>query len=105
MVAPKVFGLGQIGRALQENRELPDLADVIALGMLAELPDRHVFDHAAAQRIDGFSAHRGLLSGTGVDPTIFRQAANDRYRDLQQTSPTLPRERFSSLALSDLDWP
>ncbi len=48
LVAPKVLGLRQIGRALQENNELADLADVITLGMLAELPDRHVFDHAAA---------------------------------------------------------
>ena len=65
LVAPQVLRLGPVRRDPQEGRELPDLTDVITLGMLAELPDRHVFDHATAQRADGFGAHGELLSETG----------------------------------------
>ena len=43
-----VLGLGPIRRDFQECCELPDLADIVALGVRAELPDRHVFDHATA---------------------------------------------------------
>ena len=45
-----------------------DLADIIIFRVLAELADRHVVYHAAAQRADGFGAYRGLLSETRWTP-------------------------------------
>jgi hypothetical protein len=61
----KVLGGGGIGRAAEESREALDVSDVVLLGLLREMTRRHVFDHALAQRTDGFVGHGDkLLSHT-----------------------------------------
>src|SRR4029453_7732158 len=71
------------------------------LGLGRELPDRHVFDHAPAQR-----AHR--LVGHGDAPVLSevanssssRQDAPSRYSvAVPAARSVLPRERFSPLTL------
>ena len=42
-----------IGRAPEEGREAPDIADVVALRLAAEMPHVHIVDQALAQRADG----------------------------------------------------
>src|SRR5215472_13303422 len=75
------------------------------LGLRRELADRHVFDHAPAQR-----AHR--LVGHGGAPVLSEVGATPRSQDrtLPLATPIdncpyraaggLPRERFSPLTLS-----
>ena len=81
------------------NREGPDMADVVALRLRREMPDRHVLDHAAAQRADGVlvGAHGVLLSGTGLTPDL-QTGPTDPITQPRSCRTTLPRERFSSAA-------
>lgn len=80
--ASEILGLGPVRGATEEECELPDLADVVALGVLAELADGHVLNHPPAQRRDGVAGH-GKLPSEG-------EAAKRRLE--------LPRERFSPMA-------
>jgi hypothetical protein len=61
-----VVGRGRIRRAIKKLRQSLDLADVIVLGLVAEVAVRHVLQHGAAQIADGLlelrGGHRGLLS-------------------------------------------
>lgn len=85
LVASEILGLGLTGRAAKKSRERANLTDVVTLGVGAKLPDRHVFDHAAAQRADSFGDHRGPPSET-AEP-----------RDLH-TGPERPFPRSLNLA-------
>ena len=51
-----------IRRPAEKSGKGLDLPDVLALGLVAEAPDRHVRDHAAAKIADRLVAHRRLLS-------------------------------------------
>ena len=51
-------GQGVVGDAGQASAVL-DVADVVVLHLLHKIADRHVFDHAPAQRADGRLGHRG----------------------------------------------
>jgi len=62
LVAPGVLRLGPIRRAAEKGRELPDLANVVALGVLAELADDHILNHPPTQRRNGFGTHEVLPS-------------------------------------------
>src|SRR5208337_4104712 len=68
------------------------------------MTNRHVFDHALAQRADGLVGHGVTpVSHEVANPMILRQDQPPRYAGLQcascELSPgNLPRERFSSLA-------
>jgi len=42
-----------IGRPTQERRQLLDGADILALRIGREVADRHVVEHATAQRANG----------------------------------------------------
>src|ERR1700736_4178869 len=52
-----VLRLGRGGRAAEERGEVLDPLHVVMLGFWRELADRHVFDHAPAQRTDGLLGH------------------------------------------------
>ena len=56
-----VAGRG-IGRAAQKSGKHLNMPDIVALRLVAEAPDRHVRDHAAAKIADRLVAHRRLLS-------------------------------------------
>jgi hypothetical protein len=53
----KVLARRRVGRAAEKNCEVLDVTDVILLDLLLEMTDRHVFDHALAQRADGLVDH------------------------------------------------
>jgi hypothetical protein len=55
--AAHVLRLGQVGRAAEKRREVLDPLHVVMLGFWRELADRHVFDHAPAQRADDLVGH------------------------------------------------
>jgi hypothetical protein len=48
LIAPQIFRRDAIRRQAEEGRELADLPDIVALRMLAEPADGHVFDHPLA---------------------------------------------------------
>ena len=49
----QILPLGRVRRAAEEDCEVLNVTDVVALRLLAEAADRHVLDHAAAKRADG----------------------------------------------------
>ena len=53
LVAPQVLRLGLVSRPADEDGELRDVVDIVALRVLAELADVHVLDHPLPQRADG----------------------------------------------------
>src|SRR6266478_6543464 len=61
--AAQILRRRRIGRAADEGRERPHLANVVAVRLLGEAAHRHVFDHARTQRADGpgrrSGGHRG----------------------------------------------
>lgn len=61
LVAPQVLGPGLVRRPAEEGGEVRDLADIIALGVLAEPADGHVLDHPLPQRADGWPGAGGVL--------------------------------------------
>jgi hypothetical protein len=83
---PHVLQRQRVGRAAEEPAELRYGMKVGSLGRRLEVADRHVFDHAAAQRAD--LDHRKLLSGMGVSNPIrpVRSADGD--------AAPLPRSGF-----------
>src|SRR5262249_42200221 len=71
------------------------------LGLRREFADRHVLDHAPAQRAHCLVGHGDApVLSEGCEPLISRQDAPLRYRLGCVASPgAIPRERFSPLAL------
>src|SRR5262245_28866862 len=69
------------------------------LGLRRELADRHVLDHAPAQRAYCLVGHGDApVLSEGCEPLISRQDAPLRYRlGCAASRSLLPRERFSSL--------
>jgi len=61
--AAQILRRRRIGRAADEGRERPHLANVVAVRLLGEAAHHHVFDHARTQRADGpgrrSGGHRG----------------------------------------------
>src|SRR6201981_2289580 len=55
----KILSDGLIRRTAQKRCESLDLPDIVVARLFDEVAHRHVFDHALAQRADGFLAHRG----------------------------------------------
>jgi hypothetical protein len=73
LIAAQVLAGCRIGRAAQELGKVLDVADIIVLRLLAELADRHVLDHAATQRLMGFSLIGGSCLEVGVlDPSFLK---------------------------------
>jgi hypothetical protein len=50
--AAQILRRRSVGRAADEGRKRPDVANVVAARLLAEAAHGHVFDHALAQRAD-----------------------------------------------------
>src|SRR5260370_12973896 len=55
----KILRRGRIGRAAEKGCKRADVPDIVVARLLDEIAHRHVFDHAPAQRADGFITHRG----------------------------------------------
>jgi hypothetical protein len=51
-----------VGRAAEKAGKGLNMSDIVALRLLAEAPDGHVRDHAAAKIADRLVTHRRLLS-------------------------------------------
>src|SRR5512132_787689 len=97
----QVFGRGSIRRSTQKDGEVLDGADVVALGIGAEVADRHVFDHAPPQRADGRLAHRGAPSrGRGWTPLDPRNGTPAPSPQSVQPIMAAPAERATSRATS-----
>src|ERR1700682_2903075 len=66
----KILRRGRIGRATEKGCKCPDVPDIVVVRLLDEVAHRHVFDHALAQRADGFITHRGapVLSWRWIEP-------------------------------------
>src|ERR1051325_6541981 len=71
------------------------------LGLRRELADRHVFDHAPAQRAYCLVGHGDApVLSEGCEPLISKQDAPLRYPlGCAASRSVLPRERFSPMAL------
>src|SRR5215469_513954 len=78
--AAYIFRCCCIGRALEVDREVLDLSHIVMLGLLGELADRHVLDHAPTQRADSLLGHGAApVLSEGCQPLISRQDAPTRY--------------------------
>ena len=98
--ASHVLQARRVGRSAKKRSKILYGAGVTLLGLRRQLADRHVFDHAPAQRAHGLDGHGDapVLSG-GRKPLITRQDAPSRYpRESVSPQRILPRERFSPLA-------
>src|SRR5215831_18015428 len=75
-----IFRFGCIGGALEVICEVLDPLHIVMLGLLRELADRHVLDHAPTQRADSLLGHGAapVLSEV-ANPSISRQDAPIRY--------------------------
>src|SRR6266704_2533380 len=95
-----VLRLGEVGRAAEKRREVLDPLHVVMLGFWRELADRHVFDHAPAQRAHRLVGHGDApVLSEGCEPLISGQDVPSRYRVGRVAGRSaLPRERFSPLA-------
>src|SRR6266478_9469280 len=101
LVAAHVLETRRIRRSPEKRREVLDPLHIVMLGLRRELADRHVFDHAPAQRAHCLVGHGDapVLSG-GCEPPISKQDAPLRYRVGSALSRgALPRERFRSLGV------
>src|SRR4029077_16963591 len=73
-VASDIFPGRSIGRAPKKNGKALDPPNVIGLCLDHEIADRHVFDHAPAQRADALIGHGILLS----EPRLLTPRSSDR---------------------------
>src|ERR1700730_7449482 len=100
--AAHVFRFGCVGRAAEVTGEVLDPLHIVMLGLLRELADRHVFDHAPTQRAYRLFGHGDApVLSEGCEPLISRQDASPRYPFAPAAATSsLPRERFSPLTQS-----
>src|ERR1044071_5923892 len=86
----------------EERGEVLDSLHVVMLGLRRELADRHVFDHAPAQRAYCLVGHGDApVLSEGCEPLISKQDAPLRYPlGCAASRSVLPRERFSPLTQS-----
>ena len=76
LIAAHVLEARRVGRAAEERGEVLDPLHVVMLGLRRELADRHVFDHAPAQRAHGLVGHGDApVLREGCEPLISRQDA------------------------------
>lgn len=102
LIAAHVLEAGQIRRSSEEGCEVLDPLHIVMLGLGRELADRHVFDHAPAQRAHCLVGHEDApVLCEGCEPLISRQDASLRY-PLSRAACclALPRERFSPITLN-----
>jgi hypothetical protein len=94
LVAAHVLEARRIGGSPNKRGEVLDPLHIVMLGLGREFADRHVFDHAPAQRAYCLVGHGDapVLSG-GCDPPISRQDALSRYRLGRVASRSVPTAR------------
>src|SRR5215510_1241406 len=87
LIAPQVPRACLVRRTAKEEGEVPDRADVGCLGLRRELADRHVLDHAPAQRADRLVGHGSApVLRLRLDTPILRQVTPS----LLPHAPALP---------------
>jgi hypothetical protein len=59
LIAAHVLEARRVGRSPKKRSEVLDSLHIVMLGLRREFADRHVFDHAPAQRADGLVGHGG----------------------------------------------
>src|ERR1700683_3053176 len=97
--AAHVFRFGGVGRAPEELCEVLDPLHIVMLGLLRELADCHVLDHAPTQRACCLFGHGDAPVLSEWKPLISKQDAPSRYPDRRTAAASsLPRERFSPMA-------
>src|SRR6185312_8574081 len=100
LVAAHVLEARLIRRSSEERSEVLDSLNVVMLGLRREFADRHVFDHAPAQRAHCLVGHGDApVLSEGCEPLISRQDAPLRYPLGSGASPS--PYRASGLVL----WP
>src|SRR5258708_39318568 len=98
--AAHVFRVSCVGRAVEVTCEVLDPLHIVMLGLLRELADRHVFDHAPTQRADSLLGHGGApVLSEGREPLISRQDAPPRY----PFAPPQPQAPYRASGL--VHWP
>src|SRR5665213_1442182 len=92
LIAPKILGLAQVWGSPQERGEVPHDADIVVLGLGAELADGHVLDHALTQRTDRWGRHETLLSEEGDEPDHLQtgRAGRDLHRWINDAGAARP---------------
>src|SRR6202453_3072999 len=74
LVAAHVLETRRIRRSSEKRREVLDPLHIVMLGLRRELADRHVFDHAPAQRAHCFIGH-------GDAPVLSEVVATPQSQD------------------------
>src|SRR5207253_1723004 len=100
LVAPYILEARRIRRSPQEHREVLDSLHIVMLGLRRELEDRHVFDHAPAQRAHCLVGHGDApVLSEGCEPSSQNRTPR-RAIPLAPTPAAVPY-RASGLVL----WP
>src|SRR3974377_2195398 len=96
LIAAYVLEGRRVRGSSEKGGEVLDPLHVVMLGLRRELADRHVFDHAPAQRAHRLVGHGGapVLSEVLQHP-ISRQDASARYAldELPNARPSRPTAR------------
>src|SRR5215468_2410805 len=99
-----IFRFGCIGGALEVICEVLDPLHIVMLGLLRELADRHVLDHAPTQRADSLLGHGDApVLSEGCKPLHLKTGRSYPLHyelRLRRHRSSLPRERFSPLTHS-----
>jgi hypothetical protein len=61
LIEAQIFRLRLIRRAAEEECEVFDVAEIVALRLFTKAADSHVLNHAATKRAYGRGAHGKLL--------------------------------------------
>src|ERR1700745_3343606 len=100
----KILRDGLIRRTAQKRCESLDLPDIVAARLFDEVAHSHVFDHALAQRADGFLAHRGApCMGLSLPSANFAKLSSGHLLSPSggaHSSPSLASRRCCLAALS-----
>ena len=70
LIATKVFLAGLIRGSAEKHSEILDPLHVVVLGLRSEFANRHVFDHAPAQRADGLVGREDAPVSSEVVATL-----------------------------------
>src|SRR5271157_1390040 len=103
-IAADIFPARSIGRAPKKNGKVLDAPNVIGLCLGHEIADRHVFDHAPAQRADARIGHGILLSVSRLlTPDLQTGRPVPLPRSRQSQSP--PCAQRSTARAVSFEWP
>jgi hypothetical protein len=104
LIAANILPAGSCGRSTEKRREVLDPLHVVMLGLCCELADRHVFDHAPAQRANNLVGHGSAPVLSEVVETLDLKTGRLHPLRLliiaRARATSTYRERFSPLARS-----